>query len=105
MLAGGDQSLKELIATTERGILVTRFWYLRSVNPQTIQVTGLTRDGVWLVEKGKVVAPVNNFRFNESPANLLRNVEALSASFSTGEEVVPAIRAANFNFSSRSDAV
>jgi predicted Zn-dependent protease len=105
IIEGGHGSVDDLVAGTERGLLVTRFWYLRSVNPQTIQVTGLTRDGVWLVEKGKVVGPVNNFRFNESPANLLRNVEAMSASVSTGEEVVPAIRARDFNFSSRSDAV
>jgi predicted Zn-dependent protease len=93
------------VAGCDRGLLVTRFWYLRSVNPQTIQVTGLTRDGVWLVEKGKVVGPVNNFRFNESPANLLKNVEAMSAPVSTGDAVIPAIRARDFNFSSRSDAV
>ena len=73
IMEGGKGSVDELIAGTERGLLVTRFWYIRSVNPQTIQLTGLTRDGVWLVEKGKIVAPVNNFRFNESPANLLKN--------------------------------
>jgi len=105
IIEGGKSGLEGLIETCERGLLVTRFWYLRSVNPQTIQVTGLTRDGVWLVEKGKVVGPVNNFRFNESPANLLKNVEAMSASVSTGDVVVPAIRARDFNFSSRSDAV
>jgi predicted Zn-dependent protease len=105
IIEGGTSGLAGLIETCERGLLVTRFWYLRSVNPQTIQVTGLTRDGVWLVEKGKVVGPVNNFRFNESPTNLLKNVEAMSASVSTGDCVVPAIRARDFNFSSRSDAV
>jgi len=105
IIEGGSGSVDDLVAGCDRGLLVTRFWYLRSVNPQTIQVTGLTRDGVWLVEKGKVVGPVNNFRFNESPANLLRNVEAMSASVSTGDAVVPAIRARDFNFSSRSDAV
>jgi predicted Zn-dependent protease len=84
---------------------VTRFWYIRTVNPQTGQVTGLTRDGVWLIEKGKIVDPVNNFRFNDSPANLLKNVEAMSGAVSTGEVVVPAIRARDFNFTSKSDAV
>jgi predicted Zn-dependent protease len=105
VMDGGSGGIDELVAGTERGLLITRFWYIRSVNPQTIQLTGLTRDGVWLIEKGKLVAPVNNFRFNESPANLLKNAEAMSAPVSTGQAVVPAIRARDFNFSSRSDAV
>jgi predicted Zn-dependent protease len=105
VMDGGSGSIDDLVAGTERGLLVTRFWYIRFVNPQTIQLTGLTRDGVWLIEKGKLVAPVNNFRFNESPANLLKNAEAMSAPVSTGQAVVPAIRARDFNFSSRSDAV
>jgi predicted Zn-dependent protease len=88
-----------------RGLLVTRFWYIRTLNPQTLQQTGLTRDGVWLVEKGKIVSPVNNFRFNDGPAALLRNVEAMSASVRAGRMVVPAIRARDFNMASRSDAV
>jgi predicted Zn-dependent protease len=105
VMTGGKATIDELIAGTDRGLLITRFWYIRSVNPQTIQLTGLTRDGVWLVEKGKLVAPVNNFRFNESPANLLKNVEALGMAVSTGSAVVPAIRARIFQLSSRSDAV
>jgi predicted Zn-dependent protease len=105
VMEGGKGGAEELVAKTARGLLVTRFWYIRSVNPQTIQVTGLTRDGVWLVEKGAIVAPVNNLRFNESPANLLINVEALGAAVSTGEAVVPPILARDFNFSSVSDAV
>jgi predicted Zn-dependent protease len=105
ILEGGSGTIDELVAGTERGLLVTRFWYIRTVNPRTLQQTGLTRDGVWLVEKGKIVGPVNNFRFNESPANLLANVEAMSASVSTGGAVVPAVRAHHFNLSSRSDAV
>jgi predicted Zn-dependent protease len=105
ILDGGSGTVDDLVAGADRALLVTRFWYIRTVNPRTIQLTGLTRDGVWLVEKGKIVGPVNNFRFNESPANLLANVEALSAPVSTGDTVVPAIRARNFNFSSKSDAV
>jgi predicted Zn-dependent protease len=97
--------VEDLIASTDRGLLVTRFWYIRTVNPQTLQLTGLTRDGVWLVEKGKVAGPVNNFRFNESPANMLKNAEAMSAPVSTGTMVVPAIKAKDFNFSSKSDAI
>jgi predicted Zn-dependent protease len=105
VMDGGQGTVADLIASADRALLVTRFWYIRSVNPQTVQLTGLTRDGIWLVEKGKVVAPVNNLRFNESPALMLKNVEALSAAVSTGEAVVPGLRARNFTFSSRSDAV
>ena len=78
ILEGSDKSLEALIAETPRALLVTRFWYIRSVNPQNAMATGLTRDGVWLIENGKVVHPVNNFRFNESPVNLLKNLEATS---------------------------
>jgi predicted Zn-dependent protease len=105
ILEGGTGTVDDLVAGCTRGLLVTRFWYIRSVNPQTLQVTGLTRDGVWLVEQGKVVAPVNNFRFNDSPANLLSNVEALCTPEPAGRWVVPGIRARAFNFSSKSDAV
>jgi predicted Zn-dependent protease len=97
--------VEDLVSKCQRGLLVTRFWYIRSVNPQTIQLTGLTRDGVWLVEKGAIVAPVNNLRFNDSPASLLARVEALGTAVSTGDAVVPPILAADFNFSSVSDAV
>ena len=97
-LAGSDKSLEALIAETPRALLVTRFWYIRSVNPQTAMVTGLTRDGVWMIEDGKVVHPVNNFRFNDSPVNLLKNLEATSIATPAGSEffglTVPAIRAA-----------
>ncbi len=57
----------------ERGLLVTRFWYIRPVNPQTVQLTGLTRDGLFLIENGEITQPVMNFRFNESPVRLLQN--------------------------------
>ncbi|HEV8120309.1 MAG TPA: metallopeptidase TldD-related protein [Candidatus Polarisedimenticolia bacterium] len=105
ILEGGSGSLDDLVAGCERGLLITRFWYIRTLNPQTLQQTGLTRDGVWLVEKGTIVSPVNNFRFNDGPIALLRNLEAMSASVRTGRMVVPAIRARDFNMASRSDAV
>ena len=105
VMEGGTGTVDDLVAGTDRGLLLTRFWYIRTVNPQTVQLTGLTRDGVWLIEKGKVVGPVNNFRFNDSPVNLLKNMEAMSASVSTGDMVVPAIRSRDFNFTSKSDAV
>jgi predicted Zn-dependent protease len=104
-MEGSSKSAATLIAETDRALLVTRFWYIRLVNPQNAQVTGLTRDGVWLVEKGKVVHAVNNFRFNDSPVNLLKNLEATSVAMSTGSMIVPAIRARDFNFTSKSDAV
>jgi predicted Zn-dependent protease len=105
VMEGGKGGVEDLVSKCQRGLLVTRFWYIRSVNPQTIQLTGLTRDGVWLVEKGSIVAPVNNLRFNESPANLLANIEALGAAVSTGDAIVPPILARDFTFSSVSDAV
>jgi len=105
ILEGGSGSLEDLIAGTEKALLVTRFWYIRMVNPQDIMVTGLTRDGVWLVEKGKIAHPVNNFRFNDSPVNLLKNVEVMSAPVADGSHALPAIRARDFLFTSKSDAV
>jgi predicted Zn-dependent protease len=110
MMEGSNKSLEDLIAETERALLVTRFWYLRPVNPVNVTVTGLTRDGVWLIEKGKVIHPVNNFRFNDSPANLLKNLEATSVAVPAGGSefssmIVPAIRAHDFHFTSKSDAV
>ncbi len=90
-LPGATATLDELIAGTERGLLLTCLWYIREVDPVTLLLTGLTRDGVYLVERGEVVGAVNNFRFNESPLDVLaRTVEAgrteraLSASGASG---------------------
>jgi len=105
VMEGGSGTVEDLAVGLDKGLLVTRFWYIRTVNPQNVQLTGLTRDGVWLVEKGKIVSPVINLRFNESPVDLLKNVEAMSAPVSTGNMVVPAIRARDFTFTSKSDAV
>jgi predicted Zn-dependent protease len=109
-LEGSSKSVEDLVAETERALLVTRFWYLRPVNPVTVTVTGLTRDGVWLIENGKVVHPVNNYRFNDSPVSLLKNLEATSVAVPAGGSefasmIVPAIRAHDFHFTSKSDAV
>jgi predicted Zn-dependent protease len=105
VMEGGTGTLDDLIAGAQKALLVTRFWYIRVVNPQNIQLTGLTRDGVWLVENGKITGSVMNLRFNESPVTLLNNVEAMSAPVSTGEVIVPAIRSSAFLFTSKSDAV
>jgi predicted Zn-dependent protease len=97
------QTLEEMIATTERGILVTRLWYIREVDPYEKIVTGMTRDGTFLVEGGRVRGGVRNFRFNESLITMLSSVEAMSvASRACGEEsfdmVVPAMKVREFNF-------
>lgn len=110
VLEGGEASLTDLIKATERGLLVTRFWYIRPVNPQTLQLTGLTRDGLFLIEKGEVTRPVMNFRFNESPVRLLQNTLRLGRSERVrGAEgqgmLTPSVQASDFNFSSLSDAV
>ncbi len=111
---GGTDSMDDLIRGTERGVLVTRFWYIRPLDPRTILYTGLTRDGTFLIENGRVTRPVKNMRFNESPVTMLNNLEAMgrsirvsaSESGDVGQGVlVPPIRARDFNFQSISDAV
>jgi predicted Zn-dependent protease len=109
MLEGGTKTLDEMIAGVERGLLVTRFWYIRMVNPQTVQLTGLTRDGLFLIENGKVTSPVVNFRFNESPVRLLQNTIAMGRPVRTrgGESgmIAPPLVVKDFPFTSVSDAV
>ena len=101
--AGEPQTVEQMIASTERGILVTRFWYIREVEPFEKMLTGMTRDGTFLVENGRVVGGVRNFRFNQSLIHMLSNVEAMSVPVrSSGEEsfdmVVPAMKVKDFNF-------
>jgi predicted Zn-dependent protease len=79
LMTGGDASLDEIIARTERALLLTTLWYIRTVDPTMLLLTGLTRDGVYLIEDGKVSAAVNNFRFNESPLDLLQRVTEVGA--------------------------
>jgi len=109
ILDGGTKSLKELIASVDRGLLVTRFWYIRPVNPQTVQLTGLTRDGLFFIEEGKITKPVVNLRFNESPVRLLQNTIAIGRPVRTrgGESgmIAPPLVAKDFTFASISDAV
>jgi predicted Zn-dependent protease len=113
-MSGGETSLEEMIASTQRGILVTRFWYIRPVDPRTILYTGLTRDGTFLIENGKVTRAVKNLRYNESPIFMLNNIEAMGrpVRVSASEDgspglpiVVPPIKARDFTFTSLSDAV
>lgn len=105
VMEGGTQSLEDLIKSTEKGILVTRFWYIRSVDPQTLLLTGLTRDGTFYIENGEIKFPVKNFRFNESPVIMLNNVEALGKPVRTGNGMIPPMKIRDFTFTSLSDAV
>jgi PmbA protein len=97
------QTLEQMIASTERGILVTRLWYIREVEPFEKMLTGMTRDGTFLIENGRVQGGLRNFRFNESLIHMLSSVEAMSVPVrSSGEEsfdmVVPAMKVRDFNF-------
>ncbi len=112
-LPGSAGTTEDLVARTERGLLVTSLWYIREVDPATLLLTGLTRDGVYLIEDGKVVGAVNNFRFNESPVDVLaHSLEASATTRTVGREFgqyfnrasMPALRVAGFNMSSVSPA-
>ncbi|VXD15609.1 conserved hypothetical protein [Planktothrix serta PCC 8927] len=105
VMLGSNQSLEDLIAQTERGILVSRAWYVRSVNPRTLEVTGMTRDGTFWIDQGKIAYPIKNLRFNQSLPEMLGNVEALSSVERYGNSVVPGVKVKAFNFSSITDSV
>ena len=105
IMEGGTGSIADLIKGTEKGILVTRFWYTRMVDPQTLTLTGLTRDGTFYIENGKIKFPVKNFRFNESPIIMLNNLEALGKPVRTGNMLIPPMKIRDFTFTSLSDAV
>ncbi len=103
---GGSKSTEELIAGCERGILVTHFFYIRSLDQRTVMLTGLTRDGTFLIEKGKITAAVKNFRWNESPLFMLSKIEEIGkAERTSAGQVMPSLRVKDFNFTSLSDAV
>jgi predicted Zn-dependent protease len=110
---GGTAELADMIATTERGLLLTCLWYIREVDPQTLLLTGLTRDGVYLIEGGRVVGAVNNFRFNESPVDLLSRISEVGAAGPTlsrewadyfTRTSMPPVRVPDFNMSTVSQA-
>jgi len=111
IMEGGDSSLEDLIKGTEKGILVSRLWYIRLVDAQTLLLTGLTRDGTFYIENGEIKFPVKNFRFNESPVIMLNNVEALGKTErsisveSYRSYLVPPMKIRDFTFTSLSDAV
>ena len=111
IMEGGTMSLDEMIKSTERGILVTRLWYIRMVDPQVVALTGLTRDGTFYIENGQIKFPIKNMRFNESPVIMLNNVEALGiperavSGESSRSYMIPPMKIRDFTFSSLSDAV
>lgn len=105
VMQGGTSSIQDMIKNTEKGILVTRFWYIRFVDPQTMLLTGLTRDGTFYIENGKVTFPIKNFRFNESPVIMLNNVEEMGRPERTENMIVPPLKIRDFTFTSLSDAV
>ena len=110
-MQGGDATTEQLIASTERGVLVTRLWYLREVDPRTILYTGLTRDGTFLIENGRVSRAIRNFRFNDSPLFMLNNLDTLgrtsrlAGTEAGGDVVMPSVKVREFSFTSLSEAV
>jgi predicted Zn-dependent protease len=111
IMQGGTASTEDLVRNTEKGILVTRLWYIREVDPQTVLLTGLTRDGTFLIENGKIKNPIKNFRFNESPVIMLNNLvelgkqERVLSGESDNSYLIPTMKIRDFTFSSLSDAV
>ena len=114
IMEGGTASIEDMIKDTKRGVLVTRFWYIRAVDPQTLLYTGLTRDGTFYIENGKIKHPIKNFRFNESPIIMLNNLETLGKQMRVasgggpgggGSSLIPSMKIRDFTFSSLSDAV
>ena len=113
LMTGGGADLADMVARTERGLLLTTLWYIRTVDPTTLLLTGLTRDGVYLIEEGEITAAVNNFRFNESPLDLLRRASEAGVAEQTlprewsdwaTRAVMPTLRIPDFHMSSVSQA-
>jgi predicted Zn-dependent protease len=113
MDGGGTASLEDMISSTERGLLLTTLWYIREVDPERLLLTGLTRDGVYLIEDGNVVGAVNNYRFNESPIELLGRISEVGVSELTlcrewndyfNRTIMPTTRVPDFNMSTVSQA-
>jgi predicted Zn-dependent protease len=111
IMSGGTKSTSDLVRETQRGVLVTRTWYIRMVDPQTVLLTGLTRDGTFYIENGQLKHPIKNFRFNESPVIMLNNIDELGRPVRVGGDetalrmLIPPMRLRDFTFTSLSDAV
>jgi predicted Zn-dependent protease len=105
-MMGGTKSLAELIAGCERGVLCTHFFYTNVLDPRSMMLTGITRDGTFLIEKGKVVRPVKNFRFNQSIVQMLNSIDEIGKlDPAESGSSAPPMRVRDFNFASGSDAV
>ena len=108
-LATGDATLDEMVASTKRGIWVSRFWYTRPVHPLNVVVTGMTRDGTFLIEDGKITSPIRNLRFTQSYLEAMNRVEAISRTATLvksgiiGVSRVPALKIAKWNFTGVSE--
>jgi predicted Zn-dependent protease len=114
IMSGGTASVEDMIKATKRGVLITRFWYIRGLNPRIVSFTGLTRDGTFLIENGRIARPVTNFRFNQSLTELLANVVMLGRPMRVAADengaagvpiVVPALKVKDFMLASVSDAI
>ena len=111
IMVGGDKSTMDLVKGTKKGVLITRTWYIRLVDPQTVLLTGLTRDGTFYIEDGEIKYPIKNFRFNESPAIMLNNIEEIGKPVRVADDespfvmMIPPLKVRDFTFTSLSDAV
>ena len=112
IMRGGSGTVDDLVASTERGVLVTSLWYIRPVDPRTMLFTGITRDGVFWIENGKISHPVQNLRWNDGPLTLLSRLDKMSATvrvsprpWRSANTAVPALRVKEFHFTSVSEAV
>ncbi|HET9952576.1 MAG TPA: TldD/PmbA family protein [Candidatus Eisenbacteria bacterium] len=100
VMEGGNETLEELVAGVERGLLVTRVWYTNVVDPKSVTVTGMTRDGLFAIERGKLTHAVRNFRFNQGIVAMLRQVDGMTTAVRAGGTVCPALRVRGFKMSS-----
>ena len=111
IMVGGDKSTMDLVKSTKKGVLVTRTWYIRMVDPQTVLLTGLTRDGTFYIENGEIKYPIKNFRFNESPVIMLNNVDEIGKPERVADDespfvmMIPPMKIREFTYTSLSDAV
>jgi len=105
VMAGSGQTIADLIANTEKGIFVSRAWYVRYVNPRTLEVTGMTRDGTFLIEHGKISHSIKNLRFNQCLPEMLKNIVAVSQEKRCGSSIIPGCKVENFHFSSITDSI
>ena len=105
IMNGSEETIANLIASTEQGIFISRAWYVRYVNPRTLEVTGMTRDGTFLIEDGKISHPIKNLRFNQCLPEMLKNIVATSQVKRCGDNVIPGCKVENFHFSSITDSI